>query len=295
MNPKIIVVSKPSKYELGVRKHGSHEKFIERLPKDDADTMYQSHLRQKESEETLRRALGNEHFMSLDQLNGIDLDNYLLVSHGGDDSFKLVSHYVDNGMILGVNSDTVLSQGALVEFAAPEFENIVKAVERGDYCIENWTRLGAQINGEKIPPAVSEYVISEERMKLMSNYIIEINGKKERQKSSGILVATGAGSTGWYKSEYVDVHDKDDTFPKTSRLFKYFVRAPTGGRKYCGYSLLEGSLGEGEELKIYSLFNNNGLVMPDSFENIDFSRGKIVTVRLSDKPLHVVKLEGCEI
>ena len=117
----------------------------------------------------------------------------------------------------------------------------------------------------------------------MTSYILRYRGKQERQKSSGLLVATGAGSTGWYDSAGRYLHPNEDKFPKKERFTKFEVREP-----HIIYSMLEGVLEEGEELEVYSLNKGVGRFGIDSSEKHEFPRGTKVVIRISDKTLRVV-------
>jgi hypothetical protein len=53
---------------------------------------------------------------------------------------------------------------------------------------------------------------------------LEYKGHIEEQKSSGLLLYTGAGSTGWYAS-CVGLRDiEEESFPKNAPYFKVFSR-----------------------------------------------------------------------
>src|SRR3989344_3908050 len=175
----------------------------------DGQKIIDSHYRQRESWEKVLDTLGNKFELAElvmgDNIRGI-LPNSLVIAIGGDNYLQLVSHFIGNQSLIGINSDPENSDGTLTHFTAESFIDFVPKLESGKFNIEEWTRLQATINDKKIPTlATSEIYIGAYKSTDMSRYILELRKgsrgrvrESEEQKSSGLVVSTKAGETGWY-------------------------------------------------------------------------------------------------
>jgi anti-anti-sigma factor len=205
---KIVVVFKRTKYELDLETYGSIQAYKE-VTKQNPDVFqrtFESHERQIRSREYLKNHVFpkadfvfREHF---DPDSGANYD--LVVAHGGDNHFTYVAHLVGNTHLIGCNSDPNSSVGALLGFTAEELGEAVRQNFKHTK-LESWSLLDTEIlypNGTKLRtvPAVCELSIRNNSPDLTSRFWISYMDQKEEQKCSGLLVYTGAGSTGWISS-----------------------------------------------------------------------------------------------
>lgn len=287
----IVVVPKLSKYERDLRRYNlSHDELVKKYKSEgvDADRIIDSHYRQREAADIIMKLVGKDRFVERGALTQDVTRGVVVVALGGDDHFKYVSHFVDDSPLLGVNSDPIRSRGALTTIKACDFGRALDAIHSGDYFYEEWTRLQLNLNGNGAGLAVSECFIGSADSEDISHYIVELNGKAEEQKSSGLVVATGAGSTGWYRSagRYV-FGKKGDVFPRTDRMAKFVMREPYGDDEY---RMNTGIVNETSELVITSLQNGDERISLDSTDRFEFNRGSRARITIS-KPLRVVTLD----
>ncbi|MBI5697083.1 MAG: NAD(+)/NADH kinase, partial [Thaumarchaeota archaeon] len=282
---------KVSAYEIDMNRYRlTHDELIAQYRRDGVNPqkIVSSHERHKQSIKELKKFFGERQFVPRDSLTrNIAAESDLVIALGGDDHFQYVSHFVDDTPIMGVNSDPLSSEGMLNYFTAANFGRIARRLAQDDFKVEHWMRLEARLNGAKLPLATAHYFLGESDREDISHYILEYRGKSEEQKSSGILVVTGAGSTGWYNSAYSYLHADGNKFPKTRKRAAFFVTEIHRG-SLTGHSMLEGVLEEGEEIVVYSLNKHAGRFSVDSCDRYDFGRGAKAVIRISDKPLKVV-------
>ncbi len=205
----------------------------------------------------------------------------LVISVGGDGTFMDASHLIkDDTLILGVNSDPMSSEGVHTNVTRKDFEKRILQIINGDFSVEKWTRLEVIINGSgKKAYALNEVYVGASHIYNTSRYSLYVNGKWEKQKSSGILISTGCGSTAWYQSA------GGRPFSKTEKEARFIVREPYCGHLVCGRTI-SGIIKNGEKLIIKSEMRD-GIVAIDSFKEYKLPKEKIVTVKISDKPIHV--------
>ncbi len=121
----------------------------------------------------------------------------LIITVGGDGTFLEASHYAKNHVVLGVNSVPWSSVGYFTCCHQDTFENKLKRVLQGAARIKTLQRLQAWSGSKKIgPPALNEILFTSDNAGATSRYWLQKNrGTIEEQKSSGIWIATPAGST----------------------------------------------------------------------------------------------------
>lgn len=288
---KIIVVPKVTTYEFDMHRYKlTHDDLIAKYEREGTDSQkiiksYESHY---QSIAKLKKIFSESQFVPRDCFTReIAAKADLVIALGGDDHFQYVSHFIDDTLIMGVNSDPSTSEGALNYFTAAIFEKVARRLAQDDFKVEHSTRLEARLNGTDVQLATAHYFLGESDREDISHYILEYRGKSEEQKSSGILVVTGAGSTGWYNSAYSYLRADGNKFPKTQKMAAFFVTEIHRG-SLTGHSMLEGALEEGEELVVYSLNKHAGRFSVDSCDRYDFGRGTKAVIRISDKPLRVI-------
>ncbi len=299
----ILIVTKLSKFAFDLQRFSlTPTELIEKYKKEGANVsvIVSSHKRQQKALQQLEKIFSKNQFIRRqtlfilrDELTKAKIkDVKAVISFGGDNHFQYVAHFLDKQFLIGMNSDPARSDGALAYFTVQDIKRVLKKLEEGDFLIEEWTRLQIEINNKKIETlAVCEVFVGETARKDMSRHILLYKGKKEEQKSSGILIATGAGSTGWYDSSVRYLYRNGNKFSKTEKTVRFLVTEPYRG-KISGFSLLEGELLPDEKLTIQSLNDSSGKILIDAQQEFDFQRGSTCRIQISKEPLRVIKLKG---
>ena len=205
----------------------------------------------------------------------------LVISVGGDGTFIRAAHFVNDCLILGINSEPTHSEGGLMSINGDELD-VLKEILDGNYDVIKRERLTANINGKPIKEhAVNEIYIGTASNFHTARYSITFNGKKESHRSSGVIVSCGSGSSAWYKSA------GGKPFHHCDKKLKFLVREPFS-RNLFKPSILKGELGEGEKICFESQGHYGGAIAIDSNKMYEFKMGDIVEVFLSDQPLNVI-------
>lgn len=270
-------------------------KGLYRLQNDAYDKVYASHLRQKKAREKIKATLQDSAVYSYRE-DIFHLDHYrfnTFISLGGDNHFIFVSHFVTDQFILGVNSDSKTSVGALLAFDTDSLvEKLVAAGDQRQFVTESWTRITGELlypDGRKTStgPCTSEISIRNSYPDTMSRYLIRREGDEwEEQKSSGLLLSCGAGSTGWYKNCLSPELYHTASFPKDAQYFKLVARE-VGYKKDYRYRMA--TVNEGEVLQIVSEMEGEISIDANPDRTFDFPPGCIASFRLHDSKLNVVR------
>jgi NAD kinase len=205
----------------------------------------------------------------------------LVVSVGGDGTFIEAAQLIENDTpIFGVNSDPSTSEGAHTTATRHDFRKKLGLILDGDFSVEKWTRLRPTLGKKKLPLSLNETYIGAEHLFNTSRYAIAFHNGREEQKSSGILIATGCGSTAWYASA------GGRPFSKAAHEGRFIVREPYCGHLVCG-RMVQGIFKDGESITVGSKMID-GVVVVDSAKVFKFPKGSVVRIEVSDKPLHVI-------
>lgn len=207
----------------------------------------------------------------------------LVISVGGDGTVLNTAHYMLDSTPLLTLVSANTSTGALCRTSTENFENMLERILNDDFEIQKWNRVEGRF-GDKIDRGLNEILVGPRLRSGMSRYEISFNGYSEKQKSSGVVITTGAGSTAWHRN----ILNGDGVYDPRSPELKFVVTEPEFTGKY---KIMQGIIKPGEIIRVKSLMNINGIISFDGDENkreYDFPRGKTIEIRLSDKPVYVI-------
>ena len=122
-----------------------------------------------------------------------------------------------------------------------------------------------------------------------ARYVIDHEGKAERQSSSGVIVATGTGATGWARSIMTATGHMTPLAP-TDRRLAFFVREPWPSVA-TGASIAWGDVAHEGGLKVSSQMNEGGVIFADGLEedHLAFGWGRTAQVSLAAETLDLVQ------
>ncbi len=291
---KVLVVRRLSRFELQQRELGCSEAELEaQYLQVGAGTnpILESHRYFMKQLHNLERVLGAARIVARENADASLLAKHdVIVSLGGDDHFKYVAQLVGDKMIAAVNSDPWRSDGALTSCTIEQLPQLIQALAEGAYSVENWSRLDVSLNGNSIGSAISEIRLGEDDVDDMSHHRICDQVQCAEQKGSGLLVATGAGSTGWIKSAGRYQFPDGNPFDRTEKMARYILREPHEGRML-KKEMWFGEIHDGQSLTVESLDNGDAVVSFDAVRQVPFPRGSKVSVSLAATPLRVLKMQ----
>ena len=187
----------------------------------------------------------------------------LVITIGGDGTVLNTSHCVAQAVMVGVNSAPGDSVGHFCALTANTF-----ATRLSDYLAERWrvtplTRLAVTLDGKRLPElALNDVLIAHDCPAATTRYLIDDGEGEEEHRSSGIWIATAAGSTAGIRSA------GGSKQPRRSQKIQYRVRElyrEIHGGVMRDYRLTHGFLELNETLTIASK-------MPEAWLYIDGAR-----------------------
>lgn len=212
----------------------------------------------------------------------------LVVALGPDGLFVNVAKYLAGQPVLTVNPDSERIDGVLMRFAPEGVASVLPKILKDEFCTEDVTLAQATTNDGQTLLAVNEFLVGR-RDQASARYRIVLGDQEERQSSSGLLISTGTGSTGWMKSIMAGAVALTDgaprytvPFPRDTRSLLFAVREPWESR-WTGVTLTHGRVPQEKELTIHSEMADGGAISSDGVleDAIDFNAGTSVTIRVA--------------
>ncbi len=145
----------------------------------------------------------------------------LVIALGGDGTFFAAARHLRETPILGINSDPPNSLGLWTAADRYTFRRPLELALEGRLPRTLLTRMVLSINGKQVRArAFNDILLAHRNPAAMTRYRLEIRSAAEEQKSSGMWIATAAGSTAGIRSA------GGRRMPVASRRLQYLVREP---------------------------------------------------------------------
>ncbi len=211
---------------------------------------------------------------------------------GQDGLVANAAKYLNGQVVLGINPEPDRNPGVLVQHPAEPAAGLFAAAVSGNPAIQRRTMVTATTDDGQVLHAVNELYFGH-RSHQSSRYRIELpDGMSERQSSSGVLIGTGTGSTGWLRSTWQERHSSLSLpCPEESELC-WFVREAWPSIS-TGTDQTEGLLSAGSTLKLHS--ESDELVcFGDGIEAdaLQLTWGQTLVVNAAEQTLNLLVAEG---
>lgn len=227
-------------------------------------------------------------------------ENDLVVAVGRDGLVANTMKYLSTQKLIGVNPDPKRWDGVLLPFTADDLQKIIPEAAEGRRTVKSITFAQAELNDGQTIIGVNDIFIGQ-RTHASARYELNVSGRREAQSSSGIIVSTGLGSTGWLKSifagargidRYCNINGTlapDRDFGWDSSYLYYTVREPYPSTS-TGAELVFGKIKQHEPIKITSYMPENGVIFSDGMEQdfLEFNSGAVASVGICEKTGNLV-------
>jgi NAD kinase len=231
---------------------------------------------------------------------------------GQDGTVANVAKYVADCPLLGVNPDPERFDGVLLPFRVDTLKRGLASTLEGKPKLQHVTLAEARLSDGQVLRAFNDLFIGA-RTHVSAHYklrpaplvgavkkLIKGTGTEwERQSSSGVIVSTGAGSTGWLSSVCEMASGmsqalggkalKNLRFPWDAREVRYVVREPFVS-KFSSAENVTGTVTSTQTLDIESLMPSGGVIFSDGMEDdaLSFTSGLVARIGPSKQQAHLV-------
>ena len=293
ITPRAVFVTRETEYELLLARHATREQvrfFLKTRGQDLADVEAR-HARFHATLAETRAAVPPDWRSAL--IRRGDLDRFLfaaddvVVAVGQDGLVANVAKYLDGQPVLGVNPDPSLYDGVLVPLAADRVAKLLAPAAHGDVPLQHRTMVEAELDDGQRLLGLNEIFVGH-RSHQSARYDIAIGDAHETQSSSGLIVSSGTGATGWARSMMDAMHVPLTLAPEEPAL-AYFVREAFPSVS-TGTSIRAGKIGNDMPIHVTSRMNEGGVIFADGIEqdHLNFDWGRITQVSIAKRQLNLV-------
>jgi hypothetical protein len=190
---------------------------------------------------------------------------------------------------IGLNPQPHLHPGVLVPHPPDAAGELMRDLQSGRARTERHTMVRATLDDRQTLTALNEIFVGHSSHQ-SARYTIALAECSERQSSSGVIVATGTGATGWAASVHLERGSTLQLPGPAERALAFFVREPWPSPA-TETTIAEGTLREQDALTITSEFGDGAVVFGDGIETdrIRLERGQRVEIAIADRALHLVR------
>ena len=290
---RAVFVTRESDLELLLARHGTREqaRFYLETRGQDLGEVERRHERFAAALHEARAGAPGDWRQVL--VRRADFDRFLfapedlIVAVGQDGLVANVAKYLRGQPVIGVNPDPELFDGVLVRWSAARLGAALRAAAAGAAAVERRTMVEARLDGGERLLALNEIFVGH-RSHQSARYEIAVSGLREFQSSSGLIVSSGTGATGWARSIMEATGERVALTPE-DRALGFFVREPFPSVA-TGTEVRAGRVEAGQAIQVISRLNEGGAIFADGIEKdyLGFDWGRRVEIGVAEETLNLV-------
>jgi NAD kinase len=292
--PRVVVVTRSTPYEALLERHATRgqARFFLETRGEDIEQVEASHHRFRHALGCVLQSIPPKWRRA--QVDRRDLDRFLfepediIVAVGQDGLVANVAKYLGEQQVIGINPLPNEYDGILVPHPPQAAADLLPAVAQARVRMELRTMVEAQLDDGQRLLALNEVFVGH-RTHQSARYRLAVADRQERQSSSGLIVATGTGATGWARSINLSRGNLLDLPEPTDRNLAFFVREAFPSIA-TGMDLTCGLVPESEGVAVVSEMDEGGVIFGDGIEadRLDFAWGQTVELHVSATRLSLV-------
>ncbi len=296
---KVVLIKRRTRYEELKRRYNTVEQarfYIEHLGADFSDYEREDRV-YNEALETVRslvRPLARIQEIDRDYVpNMIFGERDIVIAVGQDGLIANSMKYLDGQPLIGVNPDPARWDGVLLPFEAGDVKKLLPKVINGSSDSKSVTMGKVESKDGQVLYAVNDFFVGVSDH-TSARYSINYRERTENQSSSGIIVSTGFGMTGWHRSVMAEFKGlaeffnlgtfREPTYDWGDRCLTFQVREPYPSR-FTQAGIVYGRITEKEDLVLTSATGENGVVFSDGIidDTIEFNAGMEIKIGVAER------------
>ena len=293
LRPRAVVVHRRSEYDGLLAAHGTAQQaafFLEQRGRT-LDDLSERHDALAEALHVVSAAIPGEWRRA--DVERADLARFVfgpedvIIAVGQDGLVANVAKYLNGQPVVGVDPEPGRNAGVLVTHEAPAIGRLLPLVVGEQVGFEARTLVEASTDDGQVLRALNEVYVGHASHQSARYRVAVPDGGSESQSSSGLLIGTGTGATGWLRSAWLERGSVMTLPSPVAPELCWFVReawpSPT-----TGVGLTEGPLSDGESLEVTA--ESELVCFGDGIESdaLKLGWGQQLTVARSDRVLRLV-------
>jgi len=304
LDSRIVLVIRQTRLEELLQRFNTIEQvrfYVEHLGADFSDYEREQRIYQAAliAAEAILARFGRVHRLDRSFLpNYLFAPDTLVVVLGQDGLVANTLKYLKHSQpVIGVNPDTARWDGVLLPFQVKDLTALVPEALANKRKLNHVTMAVARLSDGQELHAVNDLFIGP-RSHVSARYEIRLGDQVESHSSSGLIVSTGLGSTGWFQSLLAGAagiaasHRLDDGveqmrghgFAWESQHLQFVVREPFPSRTTQA-ALTFGRITKQQPLILVSQMPGNGVIFSDGIETdfLEFNAGMNASIDISER------------
>ncbi|WP_329094941.1 hypothetical protein [Streptomyces sp. NBC_01439] len=294
--PRAVLVHRRTEYEELLARHGTHGQaaFFLSSRGRSIDEVVRRHERTRQALREVAAAVPLTWRNS--RVERADLDRFLfapedvVVVVGQDGLVANTAKYLRGQPVVGIDTDPGRNPGVLVRHRCADTAALLRAATAAGGRVEELTMVEAVADDTQRLLALNEIYVGSPGHQT-ARYRLGSDGDKgpgEAQASSGVLVGTGTGATGWLRSLWLERGSSAGLPAPCDRRLLWFVReawpSPTTGT-----TKVAGELGRGQGLQL-TVESDRIVVFGDGVESdaLELTWGQSLRVGIAGTSLRLV-------
>ncbi len=291
---RVVLLTRTTEYDRLLERHGTHEqaRFFLASRGQSIEAVQERHAAQEAALAEASAAIPVDWRRA--RVERASLDRFLfeeddvIVAVGQDGLVANVAKYLNGQPVLGLNPEPDRNPGILVPHAPEAVHDLLADVAGKRASIEARSMVRGELDDGQRLLALNELFVGH-RSHQSARYDLAWGDAAEFQSSSGLIVATGTGATGWARSVHRERHSSLILPAPMDPTLAFFVREAWPSLA-TGTDVTEGRLERGVPLKIVSRMERGGVCFGDGIESdaLELSWGSTLAVTLAQRRLHLV-------
>lgn len=269
--PRVVVITRPTDYEGLLLRHATREqaRFVVETRGGSFAEIEARHEVAARAVATAQAAIPRAWRRA--RIGRDDLDRFLfdpedlVVAVGQDGLVANVAKYLAGQTVIGVNPSKALFDGLLVRHPPEAIADLLASAATGKARVEERSMVEARTRDGQRLRALNEIFVGH-RTHQSARYVIGFGGRSERHSSSGLIVATGTGATGWAKSVARALKAAPPLPAPAAPELAFMVREAWPSVR-TGTSIVTGVIAAGAALEVTSEMNDGGTAFGDGIED----------------------------
>jgi hypothetical protein len=215
----------------------------------------------------------------------------VIVAVGQDGLVANLAKYLDGQIVIGINPEPSRNPGILVPHPARAAPALLAAAcgPRADQRAQQLSMVEAVTDDGQQLTALNEIYVGQPSHQTARYTLTLPGGRAERQASSGLIVSTGTGATGWCRSAWLERGSTLALPAPVEQRLAWFVREAWPS-PVTGTSCTEGDLTAGQSLAL-AVESDQLVLFGDGIEAdaVQLAWGQEARINLAAQTLHLLR------